>query len=634
MKKTAQSVVCGRGSGWVLVVPMKLPTLFLTTALILASAVPSVRAQSITLLDEIDVTHGGEIVSFNKTNNLVATNVSNGMTQGVQLHSLAADASLTAGTFVSVASEFAGAILSVSSVALDPLDRDFGVAAVIPTANGTTEGVVVFFNYQTGTVLNTLTVGFHPDSVIFSRDGSKIFVVNEGEFTSGGDTDAPGGVSIIDLSSVSVVSEVAGLDNLDVTTIDFSPANLGSGVTLDELRFNDNTFTGGNAFRHVEPEYLTEGDGKIYATLQENNAIAEISLTGPNANKVTAIFPLGTIEQTIDASDKDGAGGSAAALIDDVVKGIPMPDTLTSFVSGGTRFLVTANEGDFRPDDGDRIRVSSFSGNETGVTVDRTDPALGRLRVVKDLADPDNDTLLDEVIMPGTRSFSVWNADTGALVADTGSFETLLLSLFPTLHNMNGESSNNGTTTFDGRSPDKGPEPEAIATGAINGHHYVFVGMERQGAILMYNLDNPASPTFVTAINNLTDGLVAPESITFISAADSPIGEPTLLIGYEVGGKIAVYSVEGEAAVPPTVTVRKTFTAPARAKNVLVRGAASANTVRVLVGGRLARGTQSWNSRVNFPVKKRRLNVKVVASSAEGLTATRTTSLVRRGGRR
>lgn len=613
---------------------MKLPTLFSTLALVFSSGVLSLRAQSITLLDEIDVIGGGEIVSFNKTNELVATNVSTGMTHGVQLHTLADDGTLTAGTFVSVAAEFGGAILGVSSVALDPIDRDFGVAAVIPAANGTTEGVVVFFNYQTGDVLKTLTVGFHPDSVIFSRDGSKIFVVNEGEFTSGGDTDAPGSVSIIDLSSVSVVSEVAGLDNMDVTTVDFSPANLGSGVTLDGLRFNDDTFTGGNEFRHVEPEYLTEGDGKIYATLQENNAIAEISLTGAGANKVTAIFPLGTIEQTIDASDRDGAGNTAAALIDDVVKGIPMPDTLTSFVSGGVRYLVTANEGDFRPDDGDRIRVKDFAGTEVGVTIDRTDPVLGRLRVVKDLADPDNNNLIDEVIMPGTRSFTVWNASTGALVADTGSFEPLLLSLSPTLHNMNGESSSNGTTTFDGRSPDKGPEPEAIATGVINGHRYIFVGMERQGAILMYNLDNPANPTFVTAINNLTDGLVAPESITFISAADSPVGEPTLVIGYEVGGKLAVYRVEGEAAVPPSLSVRKVFTAPARARNVLVNGTASANTVRVLVAGRVARGTQSWNSRVDFPVKKRRLNVKIVARSAEGLSATRTTSLVRKGGRR
>src|SRR5690606_27336483 len=139
--------------------------------------------------------------------------------------------------------------------------------------------------------------------------------------------------------------DIADLENSEVTTVDFSPANLAPGVDLEDLRFNDNTFTAGHAFRHVEPEYLTEGDGKVYVTLQENNAIAEISLTGANANRVTAMFPLGTIEQLIDASDRDGDGGATAALVDDTVKGMPMPDTVASFVVGGVRYLVTANEG-------------------------------------------------------------------------------------------------------------------------------------------------------------------------------------------------------------------------------------------------------------------------------------------------
>jgi hypothetical protein len=606
--------------------------------LALGLGVSPVMSQSITLRDSIPIADGGEIVAFSTDEDTVASNVGGGAGYGVRIFTLTDEGALEERDFVDLGSEFGGAIASVSSVALDPLGRGFGVASVIPLDNGATEGVVVFFGYRDGatSVLDTLTVGFHPDSVIFSRDGSKVFVANEGEFTDGGDTDAPGSVSIINLAGVTAVGDVAAaLDNSDVTTIDFTPANLGSGVTLDDLRFNDSTFTVGNAHRHVEPEYLTEGDGKVYATLQENNAIAEISLTGPQANKITAIFPLGTITQTIDASDRDNGSNGPAALVDDVVKGIPMPDTVTSFVSGGVRYLVTANEGDFRPDDGDRIRIgdAGFTGVENGVTIDRSNAALGRLRVVRDLSDPDNDGLIDDVIMPGTRSFTVWNASTGARVADTGSFESLLLTLSPTLHNMNGESSNNGTTTFDVRSPDKGPEPEAVASGMINGHRYVFVAMERQGAILMYNLDNPAAPGFVTSINNLPNALVAPESITFLSAAESPLGEATLLVGYEFGGKIGVYTVVGEPATPPTVTVRPRIQVGARAKQVVVSGRASANTVRVLVANRIARGTTSWTARVPFPLKRKSLSLKVVAISEEGLRATRTV-LVRRTGRR
>ena len=214
---------------------------FASMAAVLASPLHS---QTISLIDQVDVTNGAEIVTFSPDGDTVATNVTGVAPNiGVQLFSLAADGSLTARDFVSVATEFGGVIASVSSVALDPLGRDFGVASVIPTANDTTEGVVVLFDYRAGsaTPLKTLTVGFHPDSVLFSRDGSKIFVANEGEFTTGGDTDAPGSVSVIDLSSVSVIGDIAALDDTDVTTADFTTPNLAAGVTLDDLRFNDDS---------------------------------------------------------------------------------------------------------------------------------------------------------------------------------------------------------------------------------------------------------------------------------------------------------------------------------------------------------------------------------------------------------
>jgi hypothetical protein len=625
---------------------MKYPSLPLCLALAVFGIVPgSAFGQGITLEDQIAVPSGAEIIAYTADGDTVATGVTGtAPTIGVQLFTLNADASLTPREFVSVSTQFGGAIASVSSVALDPLGRGFGVMSVIPTANRTSNGVVVFFDYRAGTVavLDTLTVGFHPDNVIFSRDGSKVFVANEAEFTGngvgegggGGDNDAPGSVSVIDLTGVTGAANLAAtLDNSDVTTVDFSAGNLAAGVDLSELRFNDTSFTAGNAHRHVEPEYLTEGEGKVYVTLQENNAIAELSLTGPNANKFTAIYPLGLIEQTIDASDRDGAGGAKAALIDDLVKGMPMPDTVTSFLSGGTRFLVTANEGDFRPDDADRIRVKEFTGVEPGVTINTADAGLGRLRVIRDQSDLNGNNLINEPIMAGTRSFSIWNASTGALVADTGSFETLLLELAPTLHNNDGESQDLAAE-FDSRSTSKGPEPEAIATGVINGHRYIFVGMERQGGILMYNADNPAAPTFVAYINNYSEGpegLIAPESITFIGADESPVGEPTLLIGYELGGKIGVYTVEGEPAAPVTLSIKKKkITVGPGTRTVVISGTASANATLVTVNGKAAQGTTSWKSKVKFPRNKKSAKVTVVATSDAGATATETIKLVRR----
>jgi DNA-binding beta-propeller fold protein YncE len=595
---------------------------FLFTAAFLGAAATS-PAQSLEFLTQTSVPTGAEILSFSKDENTVASTVGSA---GVQLFTLNADGSLTArGGVLSYAAEFSSALGAVSSVALDPLGRGFGVASLIPTANGTTAGRVAFFNYRAGSVASivTLDVGFHPDNVSFSRDGKKVFVANEGEFTTGGATDAPGSVSVIDLSGVTNLASVATLTNANVNTIDFQAANLATGVTLDALRFNDNSAGAiANRFRHVEPEYITEGDGKIYVTLQENNAIAELSLTGANANKWTAIHPLGTITQTIDASDKDGAGGTALALVDDVVKGMPMPDTMASFTAGGTRFLVTANEGDFRVDDGDRIRVKDFTGVEAGVTIDRTDAAFGRLRVLKDVSDPDGDGLLDEPVMPGTRSFSIWNATTGALVKDSGSLEPLLLTLDPTRHNINAES---GSAVLDARSPDKGPEPEAIATGDINGHRYLFVGLERQDGLLMFDATNPAEPTHVAYVNNFTDGLIAPECILFIKGADNPTGEALLLVGYEISGTIGAYKVTGAPAkaepatpVPPTLGLKKKLAVDEAEDTARVKGRASADTVRVLVNGKRARGTTKWRLTVKFPLGKDKLRLRVVAYAADG----------------
>ena len=194
----------------------------------------SIFGQGITLESQINVPNGAEIIAYSADGDTVATNVTGVAPNiGVQLFSLNADASLTAQNFVSVSSLFTGAIASVSSVALDPLGRGFGVMSVIPTSNGTLEGVTVFFDYNTVDLLATLDVGFHPDNVSFSRDGSKVFVANEGEFTSGGDTDAPGSVSVIDLAGIAAVGDVAGLDISDVTTVDFSAGNLAVGVSLN-----------------------------------------------------------------------------------------------------------------------------------------------------------------------------------------------------------------------------------------------------------------------------------------------------------------------------------------------------------------------------------------------------------------
>jgi hypothetical protein len=166
---------------------------------------------------------------------------------------------------------------------------------------------VVLYDYTAGfsggsRVLATLDVGFHPDSISFSPDGSKLIVVNEGEFnsavanaaTSG---NAPGSISIIDLTGITNTTQAAALTNSAVTTYDFSSTNLNSGVTLQGVRnssiaavptgttggtntlvpdFNSSAvFNDADFYKGIEPEFAAvKSETKCTFRLQENNAIA------------------------------------------------------------------------------------------------------------------------------------------------------------------------------------------------------------------------------------------------------------------------------------------------------------------------------------------------------------------------
>jgi hypothetical protein len=41
-----------------------------------------------------------------------------------------------------------------------------------------------------------------------------------------------------------------------------------------------------------------------------------------------------------------------------------------------------------------------------------------------------------------------------------------------------------------------------------------------------------------------TAGDLAPEGLTFVPASDSPTGQPLLIVGYEVSGSVAIFSIE------------------------------------------------------------------------------------------
>ena len=173
---------------------------------------------------------------------------------------------------------------------------------------------------------------------------------------------------------------------------------------------------------------------------------------------------------------------------------------------------------------------------------------LGRLNSTTAGTDTNGDGLVDRILTYGARSFSIWNAS-GELVWDSGSqIEEIVAETFPDDFNANGEND-----TFDNRSDDKGPEPETVEIGVLDGKTYAFIGLERIGGVMIYDVSTPTAPRFIDYVNNRdfsgdadagTAGDLAPEGITFVPAAASPTGGPLLLVANELSGSMTVYAIE------------------------------------------------------------------------------------------
>lgn len=486
-------------------------------------------------------------VSFDNSQNAILTT---NQTLAIQVHAFGNGTNISLLRDIDLSSGITGGRF-ISSVVADPLGRGFGVATIIPNANDTQPGKAVFFDTATGNILKSLDVGFNPDNVSFHPDGSKVLVANEAE--PGATMDPPGSISIIDVASIQTANDVTTLAQSSVATWDLSPANLASGVSLSNIRIASNLLA--EPHMDVEPESIV-GDGNLlYVTLQENNAVATFDLT---RNAWTAVNSLGTIRQRVDASDRDGPGGTAAALIDDLVDGIPQPDSVVGYRYNGARYYVTTNEGDARADidfadhgiEGNPfIDPATLAELSARYTTDPAQPAdstddrfLGRLKISPTDGDTDGDGDIDMPLMFGTRSFSIWNAEDGSRVYDSGSdIEEITLRDAPTLFNADGRPAR-----FDTRSDNKGAEPESLVLGEIAGHTVAFIALERTGGVLMYDITNPRNVQFLDYLNtHLTSGSTSPEGLSFVPSSESVDGRNYLIVGYDGSSSIEVFEILG-----------------------------------------------------------------------------------------
>lgn len=512
------------------------PALFLASSLALLIFTTTASPAPLTRIGQLDTADETASIAYDPgTNKLFSSNDE----LSVQMTNFGDGTNLSAAGSIDLSAIFENTRF-VSGVAIDPNGRGFGVAIVIPFENDTVLGKVVFFNTDTGAILRDLDVGFNPDSVSFHPDGSKVLVANEAEI--GAVADTPGSISIIDIAGVSLAN-ISGLTNGNVVTTDFSAANLAPGVTLNGIRIDP--ANAATPHLDLEPEWIVALGDQVFVSLQENNALAVYSLI---TNQWTAIHNLGSIEKLIDASDDD-----EVAAIDDLVHGMFQPDGIATYRVAGTTYILTANEGDARDDFEMQIASHGIEGNpfiDPG-TLDELrqryggedptdDEILGRLRVSTIDGDTDGDGDIDVPTMFGTRSFSIFNSETGELVFDSGSeFAETVLEKYPELFNSAGT-----TGSFDSRSDNKGSEPESIVLGEIDGRIFAFIGLERVGGVMMYDVTDPHDPILVDYINTHaeTDSR-SPEGLIFISSEISPDGRSYLAVGYDRSDSIEVFEV-------------------------------------------------------------------------------------------
>lgn len=415
------------------------------------------------------------------------------------------------------------------------------IAVASPDTVETNLGKVIFFNIN-GTLLGSVLVGSLPDMITFTPNGQKLLVANEGQPNDNYSVDPQGTISIIDVTDTIFTPA-------DVTTVSFTAFD-NQLATLKTQGYR-NTTASSTLSQDAEPEYITVSDNSqiAWVTLQENNAIARISI---DSGLVTHIFPLGTADmmsssRSMDASDQ----GTSIIHANWPTKQFFIPDALAQFSRNNQTYLITANEGDEREYSAlnERSSVSSLTldaGAYPNAAMLKENHALGRFRATNKNGDTDGDGDIDQIHGVGSRSFSIWNASTGALLYDSGDLMERYIANHPTWSKIfNTDSEEN---KFKARSRSKGPEPEGVCIAEFGSHTYAFVAAERIGGVFVFGLDNPVNPEFIDYINTRNDSVIGgdlgPETLTFIKPQNSPDGMPYILVANEISGTIAVFEIQ------------------------------------------------------------------------------------------
>lgn len=395
--------------------------------------------------------------------------------------------------------------------------------------------------------------------VKYSPDVRYILAANEGEPREGygtGAVDPKGSITVIDTQTH--VSVNYGFENINRDQAIADNVLIKKGATPAE---------------DFEPEYIaiTDDSKTAYVSLQENNAIAAFDLEAKEWIYVKGLSvkdhqkPGNEID--INRDREPGTAGivNPKQAFGHKFYGVQMPDGISVVTISGKDYVLTANEGDAREwgeDPNEYLNIGETDLN-------------GKLKKeIEYLLPEETDGIpsVDEGYhILGSRSFSIWDADTMELVYDSGSdMEQITGKLFPEYFNANHEYKKH---QIDRRSYKKGPEPETVEVIQIDGSYYAVIALERIGGFMVYDITNPSSPVYKDYLNvrkfaseeslrilkndpkydgdeegpnesELIDesgrGDLGAEGVRLVSAQDSPTGYPLVLVGNEVTGTVTI----------------------------------------------------------------------------------------------
>ncbi len=503
--------------------------------------------------------------------------VVNAQTGRVDVLALDEAGRLSAVGVIDAAKEAAPSMKAVNSVSVS----GGTLAVAIEAAPATDPGIVAFYDTATLKLKGTAPAGALPDMVAFSPDGRWLLVANEGEPNADYTLDPEGTVTIVDLRN--------GFERPSTRTVTFGDWNVDGSRAAERrdlmargLRHFGQVALSRNPLKtrpatfaeDVEPEWIEiDPESRLaYVCLQEANAIAEIDIA---AGLVTRILPLGFKDHgkpgnELDVSDKDDGVNIRAWP---AVFGVYQPDTIRLFVKDGRRYIVTANEGDSRVrpladgeidglDEGgifnEEASLKDWNVQGSPFETLASGKDLGRLKLVRELVEGylDDKGRPTKLFAFGGRSFSILDVESGHLVFDSGSdFERITAERNPEHFNVS-----NDALEFEKRSRSKGPEPEGLVLGEIDGKTFAFIGLERVGGIMVYDITDPGQSQHIgyftdrrfdvpmTAADgspNPEAGDTGPEGLIFVPRQQSPLGKPLVIVGNETSGTTTVWEVIG-----------------------------------------------------------------------------------------